>query len=156
MAPLEHLFFGSVAGPSPSHLPSFSSVATFSLTDFKSLSRPNSTIHASPAATVYVKILSPCVIKSMQFPVNVTPIVRARTYMIYSWLWLFQGASVENMMERVTALLLKSVWMIESGVVVKWAWENVAWFLSLKFWQYSFFLWFSRGYQFIVRLSGIL
>lgn len=87
------------------------------------------------------------VIKQMQFPHNGVSILRARAYMIYSWLCLFQGAS-ENMMERLTALLLKSVWMIESGVVVKWARENVSWFLSLNFWQSSFFLWFSRGMSF--------
>lgn len=104
----------------------------------------------------YIKILSLCVIKQMQFPLNGVPIVKARTYMIYSWLCLFRGASVENMMERMTALLLKSVWMIESGVVVKWTRENVSWFLSLKFWQYPFFLWFSRGCHSIVSLSGVL
>ena len=39
--------------------------------------------------------------------------VKRRTYMIYSWLCLFQGASVEYMMEHMIALLLKSIWMIE-------------------------------------------
>lgn len=36
------------------------------------------------AAEVYIKILSLGVIKQMQFPPNGVPIVKARTYMIYS------------------------------------------------------------------------
>lgn len=135
----------SLPGSPPSILSSCTPVAPFSRQDLGG--RPGQT---RPPAEVYIKLLSLCVIKQLRFPLNGVPIVKARTYMIYSRLCLFRGASVENMMERMTALLLKSVWMIESGVVVKWAPENVSWFLSLKFWQYSFFLRFSRGSRFIV------
>lgn len=79
----------------------------------------------------HIKILSLFFLKNkIQFSLNCMAVVKGSARMIYSWLCHFQGAFVENMMECVTAPLLKSVWMIERGLAVKWTLENVSWFLS--------------------------
>lgn len=62
-----------------------------------------------PKAEVHIKTLSVRLIKQMRFPLNGVPVVKRRTCMIYSWRCLFPVAFVENMMERMTALLLKRV-----------------------------------------------
>lgn len=45
---------------------------------------------------------------------------------------------LENMMECMTAILLKRVRMIESGwvgrVILKWPLGSISWFLSLEAW----------------------
>lgn len=111
----------------------FSFVVTLSVI----LSSCSSTCHLSPSVLyAYPSItLKYChsfffFLNKIQFSLNCMAVVKGSTRMIYSWLCHFQGAFVENMMECVTAPLLKSVSMIERGLAVKWTLENVSWFLS--------------------------
>lgn len=76
--------FSSFAESPPSIPTSYScrSSVTFSLAGFGCTPRPS--VHTRPAAECTAKILSLCVIKQMQFPLNGVAILKARTYMIYS------------------------------------------------------------------------